>query len=171
MQLQQVYPSEFEALYAELEKNFIAAERRDLADARALLGDPRFAAYHTVENGVRVGFVTLWTLKDTVFAEHFVTYEPFRNKGCGARVLALLKQTFPSLLLEAEPPETDLAARRLAFYRRNGFCENSYPYVQPAYREGGEDVPLVLMSYPDVLREPAATVKELYHVVYQKSTP
>ena len=171
MRLQQVHPCEFEALYTELEKNFIAAERRSFAEALALLEDPHFTAYHTVENGERVGFITLWTLKDTVFAEHFVTYEPFRNKGYGARVLALLKQTFPSLVLEAEPPQTELAARRLAFYLRNGFCENDYPYVQPAYRESDQNVPLVLLSYPDVLPEPAATVKEIYRVVYQKIAP
>ena len=171
MHLHRVQPCEFEALYKELEKNFIAAERRDFADAKALLSHPQFAAYHTVENGVRIGFVTLWTLSGMTFAEHFVTYEPFRNKGYGARVLELLKKDFAPLVLEAEPPETELAARRLAFYRRNGFCENAIPYLQPAYRKGEKDVPLVLMSYPHTLQEPAQTVKEIYRVVYERVAP
>ena len=158
---------DFDAVYREMEKNFIREERRDREAARALLSEPRYDFFHVEDEGERVGFVTLWHLENTVFVEHFVTYDTFRNKGVGKRVLELLAATYGTMVLEAEHPETEMAARRLAFYGRCGFHRNDIPYIQPPYREGDKGVPLVLLSYPNPLDDPEATARELYRSVYK----
>ena len=72
-------------------------------------------------------------------------------------------------MLEAEPPEEGMRARRVDFYERNGFVRNPQKYIQPAYREGGDEVELVLMSYPDTLGEFERAVEEIYKKVYNKN--
>ena len=160
-----VTDAEFDGVFEEMENNFVREERRDREAARALLGEPRYTFFHVEDEGERVGFITLWHLEATTFVEHFVTYEKYRNRGVGRRVLSLLADSYGSLVLEAEHPETEMAARRLAFYGRAGFVKNDYPYLQPSYH-GGEGVPLALLSYPAALADTAATAKMLKHAVY-----
>ena len=166
MELEKLAAADFDGVYDEMEKNFIKEERRDREVARALLAEPRYTFYHVVDEGERVGFVTLWQLRDRVFVEHFVTYEAYRNRGVGKRALALLAERYGKLVLEAEPPETEMATRRLGFYGRCGFHENDLPYVQPPYRADEEEVPLILLSFPAPLSDPRATARELYETVY-----
>ena len=163
-----VTDAEFDGVFAEMENNFIREERRDREAARALLREPRYTFFHVEDEGERVGFVTLWRLDDTTFVEHFVTYEKYRNRGVGRRVMSLLADSYGSLVLEAEHPETEMAARRLGFYGRCGFYQNDLPYLQPPYREGGDGVPLILLSYPAPLSDPRATARELYQTVYRR---
>ena len=75
------------------------------------------------------------------------------------------------MLFEAnidEHPEDELKARRIAFYKRLGFCQNDYPYIQPSYRKGGKGVPLILMSYPKKLDNCENTASVLYKKIYNK---
>ncbi len=167
MELLPIRADDFDGVYDAMAETFPLAERRDREAARALLFEPRYRMLHTVQEGMRVGFVTVWELDGLTFVEHFVTYPMYRNKGCGARVIALLQARYPRLVLEAERPDTPLAARRLAFYRRCGFACNEYPYVQPPYHGEAVGVPLVLMSYPTVLENPASVKEKLYREVYR----
>jgi len=167
MELLPIAACEFDSIYDAMTEAFPYEERRDRAVARALLAEPRYRIFHTVEEGVRVGFVTLWELDGLTFVEHFVTYPPYRNQGCGAAVIRLLQARYQGLVLEVEHPDTPLAARRQAFYRRCGFACNAYPYVQPSYHGGRAGVPLVLMSYPAALEDPASVKERLYREVYR----
>ena len=167
MRLEKIAAADFDGVYDEMEKNFIREERRDREAARALLADPRYSFCHVVDGDERVGFITLWSLRDRVFVEHFVTYEAYRNRGVGQRVLALLAGAYGKMVLEAEPPDTPFAARRLGFYGRCGFHENDLPYLQPPYRADDTGVPLILLSYPEPLSDPVATARELYETVYK----
>ena len=72
------------------------------------------------------------------------------------------------MILEAEPPFGKLETRRLAFYRRNGFCENEKEYMQPSYRKDGNEVPLVIMRYPQILDEFDYPISLIKRKVYQK---
>ena len=143
--------SDFDFIYSEIEKSFIVDERRDYADALMLFKEGKYEVVEFLQEGERVGFITLWKLSDFVFAEHFVIYEKYRNRGLGSLALAALKENYEKIVLEAETPVTDIAKRRLGFYKRNGFIANEQPYLQPAYRKGGSEVPLVIMSYPEAL--------------------
>lgn len=171
MELIPVSEAEFDAVFDEMEANFPRDERRDRAVARRLLKEPRYAFFHVVEEGVRVGFITLWRLSDVTFLEHFVIYEAYRNRGVGARVIGLLQSRYARLLLEAEPPAEGMTARRVAFYERCGFVRSDYPYRQPAYRAEGAPVPLVLMGWPSLPDELRPLVQELYETVYETDLP
>lgn len=174
MKLKKISNCEFDQIYDILEQNFIPEECRERETARALLANPDFTVYNTVDGDNNVGFVTVWSFEDFDFIEHFVIYEAYRNKGCGARVLELLKSRGKNLVLEAELPVDGIQKRRIAFYERNGFVQNQHPYVQPPYRQGQNGVPMVLLSCPSELSDFENTVKQLYQKVYnvnyEKST-
>ncbi len=95
-----------------------------------------------------------------------MTYEKYRNRGYGSEVLSALKEKYDRLVLETEPPKTEIQKRRIAFYERNGFVQNPQKYIQPAYRENGSGVELVLMSLPQKLDNYDKTVCEIYKDVY-----
>ena len=159
---------DFDAMYDELERSFISEERRDREDARRLINDGVYTVYHVLDSEARVGFVTVWELDGFAFVEHFVTYGRFRNMGYGSSALELLKARYDKIVLEAEPPNDNLTARRVAFYGRNGFCKNSQYYFQPSYRKGGDGVELVIMSYPRLLDDFDSAVSKIYKKVYGK---
>lgn len=167
--LEKASVADFDTVFAAMEESFIPAERRDRADALALFEDPAYTVYHITRDGVRTGFITVFALEGFAFAEHFVVYAAHRNGGIGSAALGALKSIHPRVILEVEPPETALQARRLAFYKRNGFCENDVPYIQPPYRKGDEGTPLILMSYPAPLSEPRAAIAQIFRHVYNKA--
>ena len=168
MDFVKVKKEEFDAIYQAMQSSFILDEIRDYRDALAVLENEAYSIYHIVEQGERIGFISLWDLGDFIFAEHFVIYEPFRNQGYGGRAIDAVTERFGEVVLEAEPPETEIATRRLAFYHRHGFVSNDVAYLQPSYRQGGNAVPLVLMSYRRFLPQPQSVVAKIYNTVYQK---
>lgn len=166
MQLTNINISEFEEFYRELKKSFIEDERRDFGNALRLFKDGKYEVRSIISDGKRVGFISLWHTPDFVFAEHFVIHEEYRNLGLGAKALCELKRLFSKIVLEAEPPIEEIAKRRLAFYKRNGFIENEGAYAQPAYRKGASEVPLVIMSYPERLENFKSAVSQIKKTVY-----
>ena len=169
MQLEKINPEDFADIYEEMEKNFILAERRDFAPAYELLQQEEFTIYHLLDEGEKVGFISLWQLKGFTYVEHFVVYESHRNRGYGAKALTAVKEQNPCVVLEAELPEDEMTKRRIGFYQRNGFVRNEKPYMQPAYRLGGEEVPMTIMSYPTGLDNFENIVGEIYQKVYRKT--
>lgn len=161
--------SDFDMFFSEIEKNFIPDERRDYEDALRLFKEGKYEIIQFLTDGEKVGFITVWTISDFVFAEHFVIFEKYRNRGLGARALNKLKDTFSKIVLEAETPETDIAKRRLAFYERCGFIRNEQEYFQPAYRDNGSEVPLVIMSYPSALDNFGVATELIRQSVYFKN--
>ena len=156
----------FDAFYKTMVSSFVREERRDEADARRQLENPLFTVYSIVDGRQTVGYVTVWQTRGFAFLEHFFMREEYRNRGYGARTMTIVQEAFGDLVLEAEPPEdSEIAARRVAFYERLGFHQNHAPYLQPSYH-GDEPVPLVLMSYPSPRKELAETVDQIYSVVY-----
>ena len=77
------------------------------------------------------------------------------------------------ICLEVELPEEKLAARRIEFYRRNGFSLNEFPYMQPSITQGRKSIPLRIMTSGGVVTEKEFNdiVGLLYAEVYQTSVP
>ena len=70
-----------------------------------------------------------------------------RLADCKGEVDALLARYGKRACLEAELPETELAARRIGFYERHGFTVNAdYAYFQPALAPGGSPLPMHLLT-------------------------
>ena len=168
MEISKASVSEFDFIFSEIEKSFVPEERRDYKDAHELFSKGKYDIITFNHNGDNVGFITIWNFSDFTFAEHFVIYEEYRNNGYGAMALRALQSQYPKIVLEAEPPITPIAKRRLNFYKRNRFLQNGKKYMQPAYRDGGEEVELVIMSYPDLLTDFDRTVSLIKDGVYEK---
>ena len=86
---------------------------------------------------------------------------------------ALLARFDKPACLEAELPETELAARRIGFYERHGFTVNAdYPYFQPALTPGGSPISLHLLTTGGV-RTPAElrAIETLVHTRVYGKTP
>lgn len=158
---------EFDTVWGHMEESFPYDERRDKEDARAVLSERLYRFYHIERDGMRVGFITVWSLGAFCYVEHFAVYREFRGTGIGLQALELAKSSFGELVLEVEPPETEQARRRIGFYRRAGLhLHPDFAYLQPSYH-GGEGVPLLLMSYPTPLSDPKTVARTLYKEVYR----
>lgn len=171
MILERAEKRDFAAIWVEMQKSFPHEELRCEADAIATLDNPAYAIYHLIADGERVGFITLWKFEGFVFGEHFVIYEAYRNRGLGGEAIDAVTARFGKMILEAEHAVSEIATRRLGFYRRHGFSVNPQPYFQPSYHEGEDDVPLALLSYPAPLTDAEfdRAVTEIYACVYHRT--
>ena len=151
-----------------MKKSFCLDEIRDFPLAAQVYEEDEYRLYHICKDGERVGFIAIWEFENFSFVEHFVIYERYRNRGFGSEVIALVRERYPQVVLEVEPPKEEMAARRFGFYKRSGFVPNSLHYMQPSYRENGNEVHLILMSYPDELQNPKQVVRTMYNKVYKK---
>lgn len=143
------------------------------------MSDPFFYFFALSHNGETVGFATVWRLPGATYVEHFAIYPALRGKSFGsATVKALLDDKVRSslglvpstpLVLEVELPESSpQAARRIAFYERCGLTAmEDFPYYQPPYREGGPQVPMMLMS-SQPLDNATSFVILLHTIVYNQ---
>ncbi|MBR6441267.1 MAG: GNAT family N-acetyltransferase [Bacteroidales bacterium] len=115
-----------------------------------------------------VGILTYWTFEDLVYVEHFAIAEELRNQGLGKAVfLNFLSQQTEQVVLEVELPNTEEADHRVEFYASMGFFQNSQSYIQPPYREGGKEVPMIIMSKYELDDDEFDEIKTLlYREVY-----
>lgn len=145
--LEKLCRRDFESVYAILEASFPEDERREYDGQRALLDNRDYAIYAVKDDEVVKAFITVYEFEDFTFAEHFAVAPEYRNCGLGSAVLELLKGEVKSpICLEVELPETEMAKRRIGFYKRNGFFYNDYPYMQPAYSKDKSPMPLRIMT-------------------------
>ncbi len=165
-------------LYAFVEdlllNSFPPDERRDADIQRVKVdSDVRMHCCVAVDDSMRpLGFMTYWDLGDFYYGEHFAVDPSMRNCGTGSRFLDVLLSMFSKpIVLEVERPTDDLARRRIGFYRRHGMrLWNEIDYFQPAYRLGGRQLPMYLMSTSGMttvgqVKAAAAIIhKEIYNV-------
>lgn len=111
-----------------------------------------------------VGILTYWTFDELIYVEHFAIAEELRNQGLGKAVfLNFLSQQTEQVVLEVELPNTEEADHRVEFYASMGFFRNPQPYIQPAYRKGGMEVPMILMSKYELDDDEFCEIATLLH--------
>ncbi len=152
MILKELNKNEYASVRKRMEAAFPYEERRDECDELRCFDFSEFHLVLLIENGVQVGFSAFWEYADFIFLEHLAVDKNCRSNGIGTKFLAELKKRGKSIILEAEPPHTDLSKHRIEFYRRNGFFVNAYEYMQPSYH-GGAGVPLCILSCPEALTQ------------------
>jgi len=140
--------SDFDEVFAIMEASFPSDEHRPYGEQKKLQEIPAYRLYgYRDESGVLRGFMAVWCWEELWFLEHFAVDGACRGQGLGSRMVQELIGLSPrGLCLEAEPPETDLAVRRIGFYERSGFRLHPYPYTQPPISEGKNPVPLQIMT-------------------------
>lgn len=163
--------NDFEEMYQLMTASFPKDEYRPYSAQKSLWSDPAYHVYaHYGESRKLLAFLAVWNFEDFGFLEHFAVQPECRNTGLGSRLLQELSSLLKKpLCLEAELPDNELAKRRIAFYLRNGFCQNPYPYLQPALAEDQNPVPLCIMTSPCPLtqQEFLAIRDTLYTRVYK----
>lgn len=125
------------------------------------------------DDGAPVGFISFWDFGRFHYVEHFATLPQLRNRGYGKQVLELLPGVLQTpIVLEAEAPDSDMARRRIGFYRRHGFALWGGEYRQPPYRAGGDWLPMCLMAYGDLPESEFPDVRDtIYREVYGCKAP
>ena len=163
---------DYENVLTLLEESFPPDERRSKNKQLEVFANPKYKAYVCKVDKKFAGVITAWQLDKIVFIEHFAVSKLLRNNGLGSKILTqFCNQYDETIVLEAEPPVTEIAKRRIAFYQRQGFLLNDYDYIQPAYDKDKKGVPLKIMSYGKTLTENEfLSIKNaLYKGVYGKN--
>ncbi len=168
--LERLDARDFEGVFRLMALSFPEDEYRTREGQRALLDDPAYRLYGLRgEDGVSA-LCAAWALTDTLFIEHLAVDPALRNGGVGGRFLdAVIAESNRPAVLEVEPPETDIARRRIGFYQRHGFFLNDYEYYQLPLRAGNERLPLLVMTTgaPLSRSEFETTRDEIYARVYK----
>lgn len=131
--------------------SFPPEERRDWNDLQAKASAPGEALSLLIIRSRRryAGFITSWNLGDVRYVEHFAIDSSLRGSGIGASAITRFVAMEPSpVALEVEPAsDSDMARRRIGFYRRCGFTAHpDFAYIQPSYAPGLPELPLMLMT-------------------------
>lgn len=133
-----------------LHKSFVDDELRNDEALKTLTdGNPLFS-FNVILNGEgeRLGLITTWNFGKILYVEHFAIEPDLRGAGYGrAAINSLTEQSRLPVILEVEMPETsEQARRRVHFYESLSFCGWQTPYVQPAYSEDKNSLPMMLMA-------------------------
>jgi ribosomal protein S18 acetylase RimI-like enzyme len=161
---------EFDPIFHIMKEAFPITELRTYEGQKALLLEEDYTLYGFFEKEELIGFSAIWEIEGVVFVEHFAVKQGLRSSGYGAEMLNMIREGHGNdMMLEVEPPITETAKRRIAFYEKQGFYLNGYPYKQPPLRKGNPWIPLMLMSWPSpISRETFENYQKLlYERVYK----
>ncbi len=132
---------------------FPECERRDEEYQKRTLQRDNYSFYALWDGDCCVGFISVWEFEDVAYIEHFAIFEAMRGGGYGRETLTqFIKESKKPILLEVEHPDTEIAARRIEFYRELGFSLNDHKYEHPPY-QGDDFVSLLIMTYPSPISE------------------
>lgn len=162
--------TELGKFYKMLQKNFAEDEIRTEDSIYEMFKCGKLHILKIEYQGKECGYLSYYKLSDFYFVEHFVIDDAYKCRGIGGNALDLFSESHFPLILEAEPPENSIKARRIHFYERHGFCVVEREYIQPAYAADKSAVRLLLLSYPTLPKDIEATVREIYSYVYKGFT-
>ena len=154
-------------IFSRYEKTFPEDERRSKEQFLDLAENPDVFVFLIKNEDETIGYCVIWELSNFYFLEHFEVFEEFRNQKFGEKILESLQEKFEKMILETEPDSlSEIAARRLQFYQRNGFEIVEKNYLQPSYGEGKSSLHLFLMA--NIEPENVETlIQEIHKIVYE----
>lgn len=153
------------------ENAFPPNERRCKADHERLSLNQNYHIRPYYKGDKLIGFVCYWELDEVLFIEHMAVDEAQRGIGHGKKLLAdIIALHRGMIILEVEYPKDEITQNRIKFYRSMGFQLNKLEYMQPSYGTGKEEVPLLLMSFPDLISPTHGIdlINQIQRVVYLK---
>ncbi|MEG0614393.1 MAG: GNAT family N-acetyltransferase [Oscillospiraceae bacterium] len=146
--------SDFPRIYEIMRNAFPPTETRSQNGQLSLIEHKYYKIYIKRQNNEIIGFLSIWEFDGANFIEHFAIDENCRSGGIGSKMLKeYLDFSTKPVFLEVEPPDNEIAARRIEFYKRLGFYLNDYEYFQPPMRIGQPPLPLKIMTYPAAIEE------------------
>lgn len=159
---------DFNKIYELMKMSFPSDEYRIYEEQKALLNNPAYCVYGLYNEFQDIkAFIAVWEFNNFSFIEHFAVNPENRNEGTGTYLLSEVIKLIPKpVCLEVEPPETEIALRRIGFYERNNFFLNDYPYMQPPMSKGKKAIPLLIMTFGRKIDED--TFKYIKSTLYAK---
>ena len=133
-------------LLAIYEYSFPSFERRGTKSFEALLAEQRAQLDVYLENGVIVGFMLYWYMRDFKYLEFFAINRQMRGNNYGSRLMEDFCDDDRRVILEIEPPVDEMTKKRLRFYERLGFVLNDYDYIHPSFQHPPQPHTLKIMS-------------------------
>ena len=147
-----ILQKDFDRFYAIMERSFPKEEMRTYDGFKALCENPYYKIISLFKEGEMIGFFTIWEFENFRFGDHFAIAPEMRGAKIGSSLLKfVLEESSLPLIIEVEFPEDEIAQRRLNFYLRKGFIENSFKYFLPPMQEGCSPLPMIILSYPSTL--------------------
>jgi len=142
----------FKKVWNLYKKSFPSEERRQLRTQRKIMDNPLYHFEIVTNNDRFIGFILWWDFENIRYIEHLAILPQLRGKSYGQHILKkFTSKSDTPILLEVEHPYTEINKRRICFYQRIGFVINECEYKQPPHKKCGNYVPLILMTYPDVI--------------------
>ena len=165
---------DFDSIFQIIEISFPEDEYRTYDEQKALLDNSAYEVYilSDLDDKAIKAFIAVWNFDSFAFIEHFAVNPTYRNNGIGSTFLREIVCMLGKMVcLEVEPPDNEMASRRICFYERNNFFLNKYPYTQPPISSGRNPVPLLIMTYGRYINkmEFAEIKGELFTHVYKQS--
>ncbi|GAB2537449.1 GNAT family N-acetyltransferase [Spirosoma aerophilum] len=170
VRINQAHPF-LESIQLWYENSFPPSERRTFCDLLRLLPYPEMHLCGLVSEDKLVGFIIYWQWEECLFVEHFAIDPGLRGRQYGQQALDIVfRQSASYVVLEVELPNDNLSIRRIAFYERQGFYLNVFPYAQPPYQRGNPSIPMHLLSTPAITSQQLFTEFStlIYERVYQR---
>ena len=161
----------FNEAYMILKDAFPAAELRQKEKIYELFIKEELTIYGLKHKDEIVAVLLCWHFDDFLFLENFAVKEKYRGIGYGSQILSDIKSEYKGLIiLEVEKPYDDYSQKRICFYEKNGFKLNPFGYNQPPFVHCDEDIPLWIMSTPDLISKEVFYVikKMIFDKVYKK---
>jgi len=117
-------------------ESFPRYEQRQSQHQPQKMRDPRYHCQIFYQDGLLLGFIFWWACGEQVYIEHLAINPALRGRNYGSRLLAeFCERAGKTVILEIDPPEDEIAIRRLRFYQGLGFCLNDYAHLHPLLEE------------------------------------
>ncbi len=151
---------------------FPANERRDFDAFTSLLANPdsRFSVICAIDDeeqpGRMLAFISFWDFEKITYLEHFAVIPQMRGRNIGRTMLRhFLDDIASRIILEVEPPTTDIARRRIRFYETIGLkLRDEIDYIQPPYSPDKESLEMKLMTHGEISVEELKEAASLIHL-------
>lgn len=145
----------FDQVFKIMEKSFPTTEFRTYSAQKKLLTNPYYRLLtERNDNNEVIAFLCSWEFKFFRYIENIAVSSTIRGRGVGNKLMRrYIDQSKLPIVLEVEPPETELQQKRVRFYERLGFHLNSHHHIQPPLREGNPILHLNIMSHPELLTD------------------
>ena len=154
----------FRRLYG---SSFPIFEQRTSGQQEYAFGCSQYHLSEYWDDDIFVGFISNWEFDRQIYIEHLAVDTTLRGKGYGSRMLdSFVASTPKTVILEIDPVVDDISRARLRFYESCGSRRNGFRHRHPAYREGYQPHPLVVLSSgrqipPDEYEEFSRNLKEI----------
>ncbi len=144
----------FEDVWSLYQQSFPLEERRSSEEQQRIFRSENYTLKVYTGRSFLPGFMSYWEFDDFVFIEHFALNSEVRSRGYGRKILGdFLASACKTVILEIEPVADEITGRRLNFYESLSFKENAFDHRQLPFHKGLEELPLMIMSYPEKISE------------------